>query len=153
MIAIHLANKRAIATLVYLTLLIGALLSWGYQHRQLKSAEANLSMLQKNIGVLGKARHSLALTMKNDADIEALIKNSALSHGVPLQSVAFHGETMNVSLSETSFARLIGWFAEMQRDFGIVVRNIQVKVAADGDSVKVDGLCLEAPLRGPGYVS
>lgn len=153
MIAIHLANKKVIAAAIYLTLLIGALLSWGYQYRQLKLAEANLSMLQKNIGVLGKARHSLALTMKNDADIEALIKNAALNHGVPLQSVTFNGDAMNVSLSGTSFTRLIGWLAEMQRDFGITVRNIEVKVAADNDSVKVDALCLEAPLRGQGYAS
>ncbi|CAI2092010.1 General secretion pathway, M protein [Serratia ficaria] len=144
----YLTNKKMIAAAVYLVLLIGVSLSWGYQHSRLKLAESNVNMLQKNIGVLGKARHSLALTMKNDADIETLIKHAALSHGVPLQGVTFHDDDMNVSLSETSFSRLIGWLAEIQRDFGIVVKKLQVKVTADGDNVKVDALCLETPVRG-----
>ncbi|WP_041411887.1 type II secretion system protein GspM [Serratia sp. FGI94] len=141
-------HKRMIAAAaVYLLFLLGASLLLGYQNSRLKSAESNFNMLQRNISVLGKTRHSLALTMKSDVDIETLIRNTALSHGVTLQDVMFRDDDMDISLPETSFSSLIGWLAEMQRDFGIVVKNIQIKVTADGDRVKVDALCLDTLVR------
>ncbi len=144
---LRIGDKKTLIGVSILLLLLGMASLWCYQQSRLNSAGNNLSVLQKNARLLSKAKKSLARSQKNHTDIERSITAVALKNSIIIQNFTPEHAELEVTLADSSFAQLINWLAELQREVGVSVKTIRIDAADDGAGVKGQNVCLAIPFQ------
>ena len=112
--------------------------------KQLAASKVQLATIQQQACQIVNLRASGAReTADTTRPMDQIVHESARRFQIEIQRVQSKGSMLDIDLGDLAFSKLLQWLVEMEQQFGIEVRDIQLGATAVSGAVEVSRLQLE----------